>query len=235
MPRIPFGDWVNDTVDWLLNHMAWFFDFLKTVFDGAYDGVNAVLQAPQPLLLAGIFAVIAFWLRGTSAGVLTFVGFAFIDSLELWEDAMVTLSLVLVATLIALVISVPVGIWAARSDRVSSVVRPVLDFMQTLPAMIYLIPAILFFGTGAPAGMVATLIFALAPGVRMTELGIRQVDKDLVEAADAFGTTPATHCCASSCRWPCPASWRASTRSSCWACPWPPSPAWSAPAASAAT
>ncbi|MFJ4835508.1 ABC transporter permease/substrate binding protein [Streptomyces sp. NPDC088747] len=190
MPRIPFGDWVNDTVDWLLNHMAWLFDFLKTVFDGAYDGINAVLQAPQPLLLAGIFAVIAFWLRGTSAGVLTFLGFAFIDSLELWEDAMVTLSLVLVATIIALVISVPVGIWAARSDRVSSVVRPVLDFMQTLPAMIYLIPAILFFGTGAPAGMVATLIFALAPGVRMTELGIRQVDKELVEAADAFGTSP---------------------------------------------
>ncbi|MFJ4928530.1 ABC transporter permease/substrate binding protein [Streptomyces sp. NPDC088736] len=190
MPRIPFGDWVNDVVDWLLNHMAWLFDFLKTVFSGTYDGIDAVLQAPQPLLLAGIFAVIAFWLRGTSAGVLTFVGFAFIDSLELWEDAMVTLSLVLVATLIALVVSVPVGIWAARSDRVSGFVRPVLDFMQTLPAMIYLIPAILFFGTGAPAGIVATLIFALAPGVRMTELGIRQVDKELVEAADAFGTTP---------------------------------------------
>ncbi|MFE1799568.1 MULTISPECIES: ABC transporter permease/substrate binding protein [unclassified Streptomyces] len=190
MPRVPFGDWVNDAVDWLLNHMAWLFDFFKTVFLGAYDGINAVLQAPEPLLLAGIFAVIAFWLRGTSAGLLTFVGFAFIDSLELWENAMVTLSLVLVATIIALVISVPVGIWAARSDRVSSIVRPVLDFMQTLPAMIYLIPAILFFGTGAPAGIVATLIFALAPGVRMTELGIRQVDKELVEAADAFGTTP---------------------------------------------
>ncbi|WP_328938961.1 ABC transporter permease/substrate binding protein [Streptomyces tauricus] len=190
MPRIPFGDWVNDAVDWLLNHMAWLFDFFKTVFLGAYDGINAVLQAPEPLLLAGIFAVIAFWLRGTSAGLLTFVGFAFIDSLELWENAMVTLSLVLVATIIALVISVPVGIWAARSDRVSAIVRPVLDFMQTLPAMIYLIPAILFFGTGAPAGIVATLIFALAPGVRMTELGIRQVDKELVEAADAFGTTP---------------------------------------------
>ncbi|MGW7267618.1 ABC transporter permease/substrate binding protein [Streptomyces sp. NPDC054842] len=190
MPRIPFGDWVNDAVDWLLNHMSWLFDFLKTVFLGTFDGIDAVLQAPEPLLLAGIFAVIAFWLRGTSAGVLTFVGFAFIDSLELWEDAMVTLSLVLVATLIALVISVPVGIWAARSDRVSGLVRPVLDFMQTLPAMIYLIPAILFFGTGAPAGIVATLIFALAPGVRMTELGIRQVDKELVEAADAFGTTP---------------------------------------------
>ncbi|TPQ20499.1 ABC transporter permease/substrate binding protein [Streptomyces sporangiiformans] len=190
MPRIPFGDWVNDTVDWLLHHMAWLFDFLKTVFLGAFDGINAVLQAPEPLLLAGIFAVIAFWLRGTAAGLLAFAGFAFIDSLELWEDAMVTLSLVLVATIIALVISVPVGIWAARSNRVSNIVRPVLDFMQTLPAMIYLIPAILFFGTGAPAGIVATLIFALAPGVRMTELGIRQVNRELVEAADAFGTTP---------------------------------------------
>ncbi|MGX1371268.1 glycine betaine/proline transport system substrate-binding protein [Streptomyces canus] len=190
MPRIPLGDWVNDTVDWLLDHVAWLFDFFKTVFTGTYDGIDAVLQAPHPLLLAGIFAVIAFWLRGTLAGVLTFAGFAFIDSLDLWEDAMTTLSLVLVATIIALVIAVPVGIWAARSNRVSGFVRPVLDFMQTLPAMIYLIPAILFFGTGASAGIVATLIFALAPGVRMTELGIRQVDKELVEAAEAFGTTP---------------------------------------------
>lgn len=190
MPRIPLGDWVNDTVDWLLGHMAWLFDFLKTVFTGAYDGIDAILQAPEPLLLAGIFAVIAFWLRGTLAGVLTFAGFAFIDSLELWDDAMVTLSLVLVATIIALVVSVPVGIWAARSARVGGIVRPVLDFMQTLPAMVYLIPAILFFGSGASAGIVATLIFALPPGVRMTELGIRQVDKELVEAAEAFGTTP---------------------------------------------
>src|SRR5690606_34036105 len=121
---------------------------------------------------------------------LTFFGFAFLDSMELWEDSMVTLALVIVATVIALVIAVPVGIWAARSDRVSAVVRPVLDFMQTLPAMIYLIPAILFFGTGPAPGIVATLIFALAPGVRMTELGIRQVDKELVEAAEAFGTSP---------------------------------------------
>jgi glycine betaine/proline transport system substrate-binding protein len=190
VPRIQLGTWVNDAVDWLTTHMAWLFDFCKTVFLGLYDGINAVLQAPEPLLLAGIFAVLAFWLRGTLAGVLAFAGFAFIDSLELWENAMITLALVLVATVIALVIALPVGIWAARSDRVSGLVRPVLDFMQTLPAMIYLIPAILFFGTGAPAGIVATLIFALAPGVRMTELGIRQVDKELVEAAEAFGTTP---------------------------------------------
>ncbi|MER5946056.1 ABC transporter permease/substrate binding protein [Streptomyces sp. NPDC001904] len=190
MPRIPFGDWVNSLVDWLLNHVAWLFDFLKAVFDGVYNGITDVLQAPEPLLLAGIFAVIAFWLRGTLAGVLTFVGFAFIDNLELWDHAMMTLSLVLVSTLIALVIGVPLGIWAARSDRVSGFFRPVLDLMQTLPAMVYLIPAILFFGSGAPAGIVATLIFAVPPGVRMTELGIRQVDGELVEAASAFGTTP---------------------------------------------
>ncbi|WP_338694650.1 ABC transporter permease/substrate binding protein [Streptomyces sp. Q6] len=192
MPRIPFGDWVNDVVEWLLNHMSWLFDFFKTCFNGIYDGISDVLQAPEPLILAGIFAVIAFWLRGTLAGVLTFVGFWFIDNLELWDDAMLTLSLVLVSTIIALVISVPLGIWAARSNRVSNLFRPVLDLMQTLPAMVYLIPAILFFGSGAPAGIVATLIFALPPGVRMTELGIRQVDKELVEAADAFGTKPSS-------------------------------------------
>ncbi|MZD07027.1 ABC transporter permease subunit [Streptomyces sp. SID5785] len=190
MPRIPFGDWVNDVVEWLLHHVSWLFDFFKTVFDGIYNGLTDVLQAPEPLLLAGIFAVIAFWLRGTVAGVLTFVGFWFIQNLELWDDAMMTLSLVLVSTLIALVIGVPLGIWAARSNRVSGLFRPVLDLMQTLPAMVYLIPAILFFGSGAPAGIVATLIFAVPPGVRMTELGIRQVDAELVEAAEAFGTTP---------------------------------------------
>lgn len=116
MPRIQLGSWVNDAVDWLTTHMASLFDFCKTVFLGLYDGINAVLQAPEPLLLAGIFAVIAFWLRGTLAGVLTFAGFAFIDSLELWENAMITLALVLVATVIALVISIPVGVWAARAE-----------------------------------------------------------------------------------------------------------------------
>jgi glycine betaine/proline transport system substrate-binding protein len=170
--------------------MSWLFDAIKTVVEGMYDGIDAVLTAPEPLLLAGILAVLAWWLRGLVAGVLGFAGFALIDSLDLWEEAMSTLSLVLVATVIALVISVPLGIWAARSKAVSAAVRPVLDLLQTMPSMVLLIPAILFFGMGVPAGVVATLIFALAPGVRMTELGIRQVDAELVEAAEAFGTTP---------------------------------------------
>ncbi|MGW2050226.1 ABC transporter permease/substrate binding protein [Streptomyces sp. NPDC001858] len=190
MPRLHLGDWVDSGVDWLVTHLSWLFDAVKTIVEGMYDGIDAVLAAPEPLLLAGILAVLAWWLRGLVAGVLAFAGFALIDSLALWDDAMSTLSLVLVATVIALVVSVPLGIWAARSKAVSATLRPVLDLLQTMPSMVLLIPAILFFGMGVPAGVIATLIFALAPGVRMTELGIRQVDPELVEAAEAFGTTP---------------------------------------------
>ncbi|WP_030613512.1 ABC transporter permease/substrate binding protein [Streptomyces achromogenes] len=190
MPRIPLGDWVDSGVDWLVAHLSWLFDAVKAVMEGMYDGIDTVLAAPQPLLMAGILAVVAWWLRGLLAGVLAFAGFALVDSLDLWDRAMSTLALVLVATVIALVISLPLGIWAARSKTVSAAVRPVLDLLQTMPSMVLLIPAMLFFGLGTAAGVVATLIFALAPGVRMTELGIRQVDAELVEAAEAFGTTP---------------------------------------------
>ncbi|MFF4397763.1 ABC transporter permease/substrate binding protein [Streptomyces sp. NPDC001480] len=190
MPRLHLGDWVDSGVDWLVAHLSWLFDAIRAVVEGMYDGIDAVLTAPEPLLLAGILAVLAWWLRGLVAGVLAFAGFALVDSLDLWDRAMSTLALVLVATVIALVISVPLGIWAARSKAVSAAVRPVLDLLQTMPSMVLLIPAILFFGLGTAAGVIATLIFALAPGVRMTELGIRQVDAELVEAAEAFGTSP---------------------------------------------
>lgn len=103
---------------------------------------------------------------------------------------MSTLSLVLVAAIVTLVVAIPLGIWASRSTTVSAVMRPVLDFMQTMPAMVYLIPGIIFFGVGVVPGIIATIVFSLPPGVRMTELGIRQVDGELVEAAEAFGTTP---------------------------------------------
>ncbi|MGW1955157.1 ABC transporter permease/substrate binding protein [Streptomyces sp. NPDC001920] len=190
MPRLRLGDWVDSGVDWLVTHMGWLFDAVKAVVEGMYGVVDAVLTAPAPLVLAGILAVLAWWLRGLVAGVLGFAGFVLVDSLDLWDRAMSTLALVLVATVIALVISLPLGIWAARSRTVSAAVRPVLDLLQTMPSMVLLIPAILFFGLGTAAGVIATLIFALAPGVRMTELGIRQVDAELVEAAEAFGTTP---------------------------------------------
>ncbi|RSS73339.1 ABC transporter permease/substrate binding protein [Streptomyces sp. WAC06614] len=190
MPRIPLGRWTDSAVDFLQHHLSWLFDAVSTVVTGLYDGVGAVLGAPHPLVFAGILAVAAWWLRGLLAGVLAFAGFALVDSVGLWAEAMATLSLVLVATLVTLVMAVPLGVWAARSARVGAVLRPVLDFMQTMPAMVYLIPGIVFFGVGVVPGIIATIVFALPPGVRMTELGIRQVDGDLVEAAEAFGTTP---------------------------------------------
>ncbi|MBD0712255.1 MULTISPECIES: ABC transporter permease/substrate binding protein [unclassified Streptomyces] len=190
MPRLPLGDWVDSAVDWLQAQLSWLFDAVSSGVTGLYDGIDTVLSAPQPLLFAGILAVVAWWLRGLAAGVLAFAGFALVDSVQLWDEAMATLSLVLVSTLVTLAIAVPLGIWAARSKSVSAVLRPVLDFMQTMPAMVYLIPGIIFFGVGVVPGIMATIVFALPPGVRMTELGIRQVDGELVEAAEAFGTTP---------------------------------------------
>ncbi|UNO39129.1 ABC transporter permease/substrate binding protein [Streptomyces sp. MST-110588] len=190
MPRITLGSWVSSAVDWLRDHLAWLFDAVSTVFTGLYDAIHAVLAAPEPLLLAGIFAVLAWWLRGLPAAVLTFAGFALIDSVEQWGATMESLSLVLVACLITIVLAVPLGIWASRSRAVSGVLRPALDLMQTMPAMVYLIPGILFFGIGVVPGIMATIVFAMPPAVRMTELGIRQVDGELVEAAEAFGTHP---------------------------------------------
>ncbi|MEV6676933.1 ABC transporter permease/substrate binding protein [Streptomyces erythrochromogenes] len=190
MPRIPLGAWVDSGVDFLQSRLSWLFDAISALVTGLYDGLVAVLSAPAPLLFAGILAIAAWWLRGLLAGVLAFAGFALVDSVGLWSDAMSTLSLVLVATLVTLVFAIPLGIWAARSDRVSAVMKPVLDFMQTMPAMVYLIPGIIFFGVGVVPGIIATIVFSLPPGVRMTELGIRQVDAELVEAAEAFGTTP---------------------------------------------
>lgn len=190
MPRLRLGDWIDSAVTYLRDHFAWLFDTITIVVSGMYDGLAAVLGAPQPLLLAGILAVVALWLRGVTAGVLAFAGLALIDAVQQWDQAMDTLSLVLVATVITVVLAVPFGVWAARNRTVSAVLRPILDFMQTMPAFVYLIPGIFFFGVGQVPGIIATIVFAMPPGVRMTELGIRQVDGELVEAAQAFGSTP---------------------------------------------
>jgi ABC-type proline/glycine betaine transport system permease subunit len=118
------------------------------------------------------------------------VGLLVIVAVDQWDNAMDTLALTLVAAFIAVLISIPLGIWAARSSAVSAIVRPILDFLQTMPAFVYLIPALILFRVGVVPGIVATIAFALAPGVRLTELGIRGVDAEVVEAGHAFGATP---------------------------------------------
>jgi ABC-type proline/glycine betaine transport system permease subunit/ABC-type proline/glycine betaine transport system substrate-binding protein len=188
--RLHLGDWVTDVVNFLTKHGRPVFSAISDVVDGVVHGLNHLLGAPPSLALAALVAMACWWLRGLAAGVLTFAGFVLIDALGQWNAAMETLSLVLVSSVAALAIGIPLGILSARAPTFSAVTRPVLDFMQTMPAFVYLIPAISFFGLGEVPGVIATMIFAIPPGVRLTELGIKQVDRETVEAAEAFGAPP---------------------------------------------
>ena len=190
MYRIPLGDWVEVGLDWLTTTLDGFFVLIRSIFVGAYDGLDWVLTAPPYWAVIVVFAAIAWWASGWKLGVGTAVSFAVIVGVNQWSNAMDTLALVVIATVVAVAISVPLGIWAASSRRASSIIRPILDFMQTMPAMVYLIPALVMFRVGVVPGIIATIIFAMAPGVRFTELGIRGVDKEVVEAGHAFGSSP---------------------------------------------
>ncbi len=190
MPRVPLGQWVDGGVAWVTDTFRPLFSFVKDVLVGIYDMLDVVLSGPPFWVVALVLAGLAFVAKGWRLAVGSLVGFVVIASVGQWGNAMDTLALVILASVIALAIALPLGIWAARNDRVSAVVRPVLDFMQTMPAFVYLIPTVVIFLTGPVPGIVATVIFALAPGVRFTELGIRQVDPEVVEAGHAFGSTP---------------------------------------------
>jgi glycine betaine/proline transport system permease protein len=187
LPRIPIGDMFTALVDWLNTNIGPVFDFITLVVISAVNGLTYALTFLPELAMVLVFSALALWLRSWRFALFSLIGFGLISSMREFTAAMQTLSLVLVASVIAVLIGIPVGILAARSARVSMVVRPVLDLMQTMPAFVYLIPAILFFNIGTTPGVVATVVFALPPGVRLTELGIRQVDKEVVEAGEAFG------------------------------------------------
>src|SRR5690606_26028682 len=135
-------------------------------------------------------ALAALCVRSVGMTVFAVLAFLLIDSMQLWHQMLQTLSVVVLAALIAIVVGVPVGVLAAKSPKTGLVVRPVLDFMQTLPVFVYLVPAVFFFGIGVVPGIVSTTVFAVPPAVRLTELGIRQVDRETVEAARAFGARP---------------------------------------------
>lgn len=188
--RIPVGQWAQSFVDWLTTTFSGLFAFIKTVLTGAYDWLDWVLVTPPFWVLILVLAGLATWAKGWRLGVGAVVGLLLIYSMNQWVNAMHTLALVLLATVVALVLAIPLGILAARSDAVSAAVRPVLDLMQTMPAFVYLIPTVVIFLTGPVPGLIATVVFALPPGVRFTELGIRGVDREVVEAGEAFGATP---------------------------------------------
>jgi glycine betaine/proline transport system permease protein len=190
VPDIPLGRWVADLIDWLLATVPWLFDAVSAVMQVLVDGLTDALATPPPVVWLVVFTLVALLVRGWGLALYTVLAFLLVVSLELWVETMQTLALVLVAAVIATAIGVPIGILAARNRAVSVVTRPVLDFMQTTPVFVYLIPAVFFFGVGVVPGVVATILFAIPPGVRLTELGIRQVDREVVEAAHAFGARP---------------------------------------------
>lgn len=190
IPRTPVGDWAESGIDWLTQNASGLFDLISTMFNFLVGNLTYGLTALEPLVMIVILALIAWIVRSWKLALGTALTFLLVLSMEQWVHMMETMALVLVATVIAVLIAVPVGILAARNRVVSSIVRPGMDFMQTMPAFVYLIPAVTFFSIGVVPGMVATIIFALPPGVRMTELGIRQVDGETVEAGEAFGASP---------------------------------------------
>jgi glycine betaine/proline transport system permease protein len=190
VPRIPLGDWILDGFEWVQDHLGGVIDAVADVTETVVDGLTDLLDGPAPLVTAAVLALLAWLAKDWKLGLGSFVGLAAIIGVEQWSNALATLSLVLVATLVALVIGIPLGVLAARSDRFSRVVRPVMDLMQTMPAFVWLVPVVMLFSIGPSPALVATVIFALPPAVRLTELGIRQVDPEVVEAGHAFGATP---------------------------------------------
>ncbi len=177
-------------ITWLTANFDGFFDTTRELISAVLQAFQATLLLPGPYLMIALFAGIAFWRSGMGTGIFTLLGMYLIHIMGFWDVTMDTLALVITSVVIALIIGVPLGILAAKNDIVERIVRPVLDVMQTLPAFVYLIPAVLFFQLGAVPGVIATLIFSLPPAVRLTSLGIRQVPGEIREAATAFGSTP---------------------------------------------
>lgn len=191
LPQIPIVEWSDAFVDFLRNNAQWFFDPLKEFLSAIVDTLSNVLIAIPPLVFVLIMVGLTVYITKKKWGLSLFVlfGLLLIQNLGYWEGTMLTLSLILTSSLISIVIGIPLGIWMSRNKTVQSIVTPILDFMQTMPAFVYLIPAVSFFGIGMVPGIIASVIFSMPPVVRLTNLGIREVSTELIEAADAFGST----------------------------------------------
>lgn len=186
---IDIGQYVEVAINWLTENFKPLFDFIKHTGNSSIIGLEWIFLAVPFFVVIGLFTGLAWWKSGKGVAITTLLGLTLIYMMGFWNETMETLALVLVATATALILSVPLGIWAAKNKLAAKIIRPMLDLMQTMPAFVYLIPAVLFFSIGKVPGAFATIIFAMPPAVRLTTLGIDAVPKDIVEAARAFGAT----------------------------------------------
>jgi len=187
---IPFGSWVNDAIEWIVVNFREFFLIAKTPIDMILQQVESFLLYLSPYVVILFFVLLALQFSTKKMAFATLVSFVIIGLVGAWDESMITLSLVFTALFFSIAIGLPLGIWSAKSDRVDSIVRPLLDAMQTTPAFVYLIPIVMLFGIGNVPGVIVTIIFALPPLIRLTNLGIRQVPVDLIEASRSFGASP---------------------------------------------
>lgn len=170
-------------------HLRPLFLAIRWPIEELLSAIEAVLQAlPFPVVIVGI-ALIAWRVAGRSTAVFTLAAFSVILLMGVWAETMTTLALIVTAIVVCIVLAIPLGIWCAKSDRVAQIVRPILDVMQTTPSFVYLVPVVMLFGVGTVAGEVAVIVAAIPPLVRFTNLGIRMVDKEIVDAGNAFGAT----------------------------------------------
>lgn len=186
---VPLGDWTNMGIDWIVLHCREFFLTAKVPIEIILNFIESFLLSLSPYIVIIFFVFLALQFSTKKLAIGTLISFASIGLIGAWEESMITLALVFTAVLFSMLLGLPLGIWSARSDRVDSIVRPILDAMQTTPAFVYLIPIVMLFGIGNVPGVIVTIIFALPPLVRLTNLGIRQVPADLIEAARSFGAS----------------------------------------------
>ncbi len=189
IPRIPLAEWTDVALDWAtVNYQSAtkaISDFLKGLIVGLQDFLIAI----PPELIIIIVALLAWWLAGKKVALFSLVGLAFIYNIQLWDETMQTIAMVIGAVALCMIIGIPLGILSAKNQTAHRIITPILDFMQTLPAFVYLLPAIPFFGLGVVPAVITTLIFAMPPIIRLTDLGIKQVPEELIELGKSFGST----------------------------------------------
>ena len=189
-PLLPLGDWLEGGVDWLGEHFHWLFQALRWPINLLLSHIETLFQTVPPLIMVAIVALIAWQLAGRRMALFSGGCLVAIGAMGAWEASMTTLALVMTAVVLCGGVGLPLGIWAARNDRVEALMRPLLAVLQALPPFVYLVPVVLLLGTGPVPGVVATVLFALPPLIRATTLALRQVPVAVVEAAHAFGATP---------------------------------------------
>lgn len=191
MPRLPLGSWVEILVDWINESLGFLLDLITDFFDTLLTWILDFLGLFPPLILAVIVGVVAFLIsRKIVLPIVLALVLLVVENLQMWDEMLVTLAIVLLATAVCAIIGIPTGIAMSRNETLDRGMRVILDFMQTMPSFVYLIPAVMFFSLGKVPGLIATIVFALPPIIRLTNLGIRQVPEELTEVADSFGSTP---------------------------------------------